>query len=517
MIITGSSADQQRQLPRQAATGPDARILMRVQGLRKAFNDQTVLRDIEFTLTEGEVVLLRGENASGKTTVLNMVTGNVKPDAGTIMLNSEKGQMEFRFPARFPGLCAYFTAQRFARMGFVKTWQDVRLFPNHELRDNIAIAVPNQLGEKCLAVLLRPTAVRRQERHNRARAGATLNTLGLADRQESSGSRISHGQSRRVAIARAIEAGAKVLFLDEPTAGLDSAGATVVVEFLHELSAHRGVTLVLVEHTLNVEPIRGLVSTVWTLEDGRIRAESKEIAFRRGDDRISSSLALLRGYCDEPATTEELPNGATLTKLRLGNETARPIMEVSDLVVSRGRRLVIGGTESDGPVQGFSLTLRQGELAVLRAPNGWGKTTLIEAITGLLPIDRGTVSIDGRAVQSWPAWMRRHLGLSTLSLTRFSFSSLRVEEALQLARIAPPDSVRHLLKKHVSDLSGGEKQNVAIACAMHPSARIVLLDEPFANLDDRSSGRLVETIRSRPNDSFLICVPDRAQLEEFNR
>src|SRR6185295_16083726 len=98
--------------------------------------------------------------------------------------------------------------------------------------------------------------------------------LGLRGREISSCDKISLGQSKRVAIASSVQAGAQILFLDEPLAGLDSPGITDVIALLGQVVREQQITLVIVEHVFNIQRILDLATTVWTLEKGRVRVES---------------------------------------------------------------------------------------------------------------------------------------------------------------------------------------------------------------------------------------------------
>jgi ABC-type multidrug transport system ATPase subunit len=182
-------------------------------------------------------------------------------------------------------------------------------------------------------------------------------------------------------------------------------------------------------------------------------------------------------------TSRELPGGAALsTFVPEGRTAGEVVLDVEDLVVRRGRRLVIGEETGDGSVEGLSLTLRENEWGVLKAPNGWGKTTLLEVIAGTLPATRGTVRLRGKALQDMPAWER---DVSLLQSRDHIFPTLSVREALRLSEVREvPAYVDPLLDRKMSSLSGGEKQKASLACALNGKAASTrLLDEPFSALD----------------------------------
>lgn len=495
-------------------------LILRAEGLRKAFGGQEVLRDVTLQLRRGEVVLIRGANGSGKTTLLNLLTGHLAPDAGVIHVTAIERSAVFTFPTPWwQKLHPFdpFVPEHLARLGIGRTWQETRLFATQSLRANLALAAPAQLGESPLWAVLRRGTVRRQEARLREEAGRGLAALGLGDRAESSADRVSLGQAKRVGIARAVQAGTRLLFLDEPLAGLDDDGIATLLELLETLCRTERLTLVLVEHALNLRRVLPLATTVWTLAEGRLESESPArvgagLGLAAGE-ATASWLAQLTG----PGTVEEtrLPGRAVLTRWsppdgERAGAAEEPVLEVADLVVCRGRRMVVGRTDADGTTRGFSLTLRRGDVAVLRAPNGWGKSTVLEAIAGLTPASSGAVRVRGQSVERRSAWERRRQGLSLLQARSHTFPGLKVREALRVAGVRePPAEVQSLLDRRCADLSGGEKQRVALACALDVAGlHVALLDEPFTALDLPTLRRVWARIaNSRTNYGLLVAVP----------
>ena len=229
--------DQSDAVPSRHQSTAD-RVLMRARNLRKRFGGHTVLDSIDLELRQGEVVLLRGENGAGKTTLLNILTGNLEPDAGEISYLSNGGPRTYRFPRRWweeLNPFDHFTPEFVAREGVGRTWQDIRLFQAHSLRDNIAVSVLDQPGENPIHAVCSPRLVRRREIEVGEKADAILERFGLRERAGSSADRVSLGQSKRVAIGRALASHARIIFLDEPFAGLDRQGIRGVLEILASL------------------------------------------------------------------------------------------------------------------------------------------------------------------------------------------------------------------------------------------------------------------------------------------
>jgi ABC-type branched-subunit amino acid transport system ATPase component len=509
------------QMPAKHHSLQPCKVVLHSENLCKNFGGQNVLQNVSLTLYRGEVVLLRGLNGSGKTTLLNILTGNLEPDTGSIDIYTENVQRRFCFPPtggqKFNPLRA-FTPEHLAQLGIGRMWQDVRLFSTQNLQDNIAIATTNQLGENPLQAVLQPLKVRRQTRRIYRTALLRLESLGLLGRESSSANRISLGQSKRVAIARTVQAGAKVLFLDEPLSGLDATGIEEVLQLLAQLIREDGLALVIVEHVFNINRVMDLATTVWTLESGKVRVESPDQVRLELNQSLTSGI---KGWIQNLAGIDgqikerQLGRGAVLSVVKVGSAPVdQAVLEIEDLVVYRGNRLIIGERLEDGRLGGLSFKVHKDELVVLQAPNGYGKSTLLEAIAGLLPIQHGTIKLNGKSVHQLPAWTRAKLGLSFLQSRDNTFPNLTVRDALKLARVNfIPDHLRHLLKKPMASLSGGEKQKVVTICALNGhSFTVGILDEPLSALDANA----VESIEFMFSNflgriGLLIAVPTWAE------
>ncbi len=513
--------------PPMPKSGERGTVLLRAEGLKKAFGGQVVLDGVNLELRRGEVVLLRGENGSGKTTLLNILTGNLEPDAGAIHYLADSTPRSYRFPRRWwqeLNPFDHFVPEFVAREGVGRTWQDVRLFGSQTLRDNITVADPQQPGENPLAALIAPWRGARREQALRQGADARLAGFGLAGREGSSADKISLGQSKRVAVARTVAAGARVLFLDEPLAGLDRQGIHDILTLLRALAREHDLTLVIVEHAFNHHHLDHLITTDWLLESGRIRnspANNRRTRYGRPSSGTTSgggrpawidTLAADSEVIDEP-----LPRGAILTRIRWPTSfdpNASPVLEIKDLIVNRGPRTVIG-LDDQGHPAGLNLTLQPGEIAVLQAPNGWGKSTLFAAITGLLPAHAGTIRLDGQPLDHLPPWQRVEKGLRALPSQVKLFPTLTAAEALGLARIKdnPPDLTRFAARPCAS-LSGGEKQRLGLAAT--PAATVNLFDEPLSALDNAEPFLRQFAIGKTLSNALLVFLPKTKMVKGNN-
>jgi ABC-type branched-subunit amino acid transport system ATPase component len=511
-----ASADQ-KVVPNNSQTP----VLLRAKGLKMAFGGHVVLNSVDLELRQGEVVLLRGENGSGKTTLLNILTGCLEADAGTIHYLVDSTPRTFNFPCRWwQGLNPFdhFTPESVAREGIGRTWQDIRLFGSQSLRDNIAVAQPNHPGENPIFAVFTPNRSARRDVEFGHDSDVILSKLGLAGRETSSADKVSLGQSKRVAIARAVAAGARVLFLDEPLAGLDRQGIADVLVLLETLVDERKITLVIVEHVSNQAYLHDLVTTHWLLEKGKLQRSDKKPRLTV-DQGLSTNVSkvypawlhLLAGDSAE-IVEEPLPHGAILLRIRRPDRfkiPAKPVLEIRDLVVSRGKRPVIGLDNDDRPV-GLNLTVYEGEIDILQAPNGWGKSTLFGAIMGLIQSESGMIRAGTKPIDGLPTWERVQSGLCALPSHDFTFSSLLAKEVLQLAgNVGEAGAVDLLAEKTCSSLSGGQKKRLAFRSITNPRVAepILLLDEPFAALDAIGCEKAVTTIFNENVRATLLLEP----------
>ena len=323
---------------------------------------------------------------------------------------------------------------------------------------------------------------------------------------------VSLGQSKRVAIARSIQAGSHILLLDEPLAALDVNGIRDVLGLLRDMVNEHKVTLVIVEHVFNIPRILDLATTVWTLREGKIVTERPEDVRAQAVTETTDAVGPWLASISAGAQVERqvLSGGALLSSITLdGAGGGDALLSVEDLVVNRGRRPVVGRADEKGKVTGLSFKVARGTVAVLQAPNGWGKTTLLDALCGTIPPSSGRIVLKGRNVSRLPTWERVRHGMSIMQSRDNAFPNLTVDESLQLARIkGVPETVRPFLGKSISALSGGQRQKVVAACAMSgPAGRVMILDEPFNMLDMPAIDGIQSAIAQNRDGATLILLP----------
>lgn len=502
-----------------------ASTVLEARGLRKRFGSTEVLRGVDLSLQRAELVLLMGPNAAGKTSLINILTGHLEADAGEITIRTNGTIERFSFPFGIrkrlnPFL--HFLPERVARKGVMRTWQDTRLFPSLGLAENIAVSAPAHPGQNPLNLFLRPGAVKRFEQDATSEARHRLRLLQLDGRDASFGDRISLGQTKRVAIAQAITAQARILFFDEPLAGLDAEGITSVVDMLLELVRDHGTSIVVVEHHMNAPHILQIADTVWNLDRGIVTARS---ARDTNAEPESEKADVFAGHLERNAwhiaRESLLPKGARLRVYRRTPFTvgAKPILAVRGLAVKRGNRWVIGRVdETDQITDTLDLELYPGDIGLLLAPNGWGKTSALDSIAGLISVHAGDVEFFYRLITGWTPWRIARMGMRYVRSASSPFQDLNISEYAKLSTAGKKHWPKIESLRIMGELSSGEShfitQSVRFSTPYNP---LMLLDEPFSGLDTEHFLEMANNYLSYINNDIagginaaLFALPDRS-------
>jgi branched-chain amino acid transport system ATP-binding protein len=226
-----------------------------VSGLEVNFGGLRALQDCGFTVERGRITCLVGPNGAGKTTIFNVITGFLRPDAGTVSL---KG-------VSLDGL----KPQAIVAAGIARTFQNLRLFVDLTALDNVVVALPAQSGEEPLAAIFRPLHVARAQRGRREEAMRILDHVGLADRAHEFVRNLSYGEQKLLTVARGLATGAELLLLDEPASGLSASALEQIMTLLRRLQAE-GKTLLVVEH--NTRVVQQIADEVLFLHQGHLMA-----------------------------------------------------------------------------------------------------------------------------------------------------------------------------------------------------------------------------------------------------
>ena len=230
--------------------------MLKLAQVSKRFGGLSVLQDVSFTVPPGSVFGLIGPNGAGKTTVFNLITGLIAPSGGGISFEGRS----------LPGLAPH----RITRLGLGRTFQNIRIFKEMTLLDNVIVGMHAHLGYSLPGLLFSLPGFRAQERRARERAQELLSWMGLAHKAGDIADNLSYGEQRKLELARALATEPKLLLLDEPVAGMN---ASEKVELMAEIQAikRRGYTIFMIEHDMRF--VMGLCEHIAVLNFGRIIAQ----------------------------------------------------------------------------------------------------------------------------------------------------------------------------------------------------------------------------------------------------
>jgi ABC-type branched-subunit amino acid transport system ATPase component len=250
--------------------------------LQKSFGGAKAVNGATFSVPLGSVTALIGPNGAGKTTVVDILSGALHPDTGTVTLESQD-------VTRLP-------SHRRAELGLIRTFQLSREFGGLTVFENVMVSARHQAGESLFDIYFRPRLVTARENELKERAAAVLEQFGLYALRDEWARALSGGQKRLLEISRAVMAEPKVLLLDEPMAGVNPVLIDKIGEHILELRAS-GVTVLMVEHNLNV--VEKICDHVIVLAEGRTLATGQMSELRDNADVVRAYLGgVLDGRVD---------------------------------------------------------------------------------------------------------------------------------------------------------------------------------------------------------------------------
>jgi energy-coupling factor transport system ATP-binding protein len=458
--------------------------MIELRGVGLAYEETPVLRGVDLTVAEGELVLVTGATGSGKSTLLGVLTGLVPRFSGGTLSGDVllDGTSIVRTPPRERAHLIGYVGQDPAA-GFVTDTVDEELAYGME-----------QLG------LPGETMRRRVEE--------TLDLLGIADLRRRDLRRLSGGEQQRVALGSVLTMHPRVLVLDEPTSALDPTAAEDVLATLTRLVHDLGVSVVMAEHRL--ERVVPFADTLVVL-DGRGGLRSGVPAELLADSPVAPPIVELgraAGWQPLPLTVRDARRRAAGLRERLGVPPAdAPETTAAGGLVGRGVTVTHGSTLA---VHDVSLTLRPGTVTALMGRNGSGKSSLLWALQGTGRRRSGSVSVSGRDPADLDESDRRTLvGLLPQNAADLLYLETVAEELA--ASAATADALERLVPgidgaMHPRDLSEGQRLALALAIVLAAAPPVLLLDEPTRGLDYSVKRALSATLRSMAADGRAVLV-----------
>ncbi len=261
-------------IPDPLTPRPRLSFVLETRALTKAFGGLVAVHNFTMSVAEHELVGLIGPNGAGKTTVFNLITGMYVPTGGGIFFNgSDIGGIK---------------PHRIYQRGVARTFQNIRLFRELSVLDNVRVAHHHRGQAGLLSTILRGPGFQRDERQVTERATELLSILGLEGRRDELARNLPYGEQRRLEIARALVSEPKLLLLDEPAAGMNPFEVGNLMELIRFVRERFKLTVLLIEHQMKV--VMGVCERVIVMDFGEVIAQGAPEAIQRDPKVIEAYL-----------------------------------------------------------------------------------------------------------------------------------------------------------------------------------------------------------------------------------
>ena len=256
--------------------------LFSAERLTMVFGGLVAVSDFSLELEEGDLVGLIGPNGAGKTTVFNMISGNLNPTGGKLILQGED--------------ITGFKPNAITRRGIARTFQNIRLFQDLHVIENVMISYHGRLHSSFLGAVFRTPLYSREEKDMIEGAMTLLKKVRLEDQAFLQAGGLPYGQQRRLEIARALATNPKVLLLDEPAAGMNPQETRELMDFILNVKEDFGLTVLLIEHDMRL--VMGICQRIKVLDYGVTIAQGTP-------QEIQNNSHVIAAYLGEVGLDEE--------------------------------------------------------------------------------------------------------------------------------------------------------------------------------------------------------------------
>ncbi len=254
--------------------------ILNVKKLTKSFGGLTAVANLSMELNPGELVGLIGPNGAGKTTVFNLLTGVYEPSNGTIVLQTEGEKKELQGQKPY-NIC---------KSGIARTFQNIRLFKDLTVLDNVRIAMHQNVKYGLLSGILHLPSYKKEEEQLRKESLELLRITKLDSKANELAKNLSYGEQRHLEIARALATKPVLLLLDEPAAGMNPAETVQLTQLIHWIRKEFDLTILLIEHDMSL--VMKICERIYVLDHGMLIAEGTP-------EEIKSNRRVIKAYLGE--------------------------------------------------------------------------------------------------------------------------------------------------------------------------------------------------------------------------
>lgn len=258
-----------------------------IKNLGIVFGGLKAVTNFNLTLDKGELVGLIGPNGAGKTTVFNLITGVYAPTSGDIIFNSSD-------PKKGPKSIIKLKPHKITQLGLARTFQNIRLFKDLTVLDNIRIALHFNVKYNSLQAILRTTAFFKEEEEVTQKAKELLKIFNIQDKENELAKNLPYGEQRKLEITRALATNPQVLFLDEPAAGMNPQETQDLMRLIKFIRDKFNLTILLIEHDMSL--VMGICEKIAVLDYGQTIAIGTA-------EQISKDPKVIKAYLGEEVET----------------------------------------------------------------------------------------------------------------------------------------------------------------------------------------------------------------------
>lgn len=249
---------------------------LKIDRITKQFGGLTAVKDFSIELQKGEIIALIGPNGAGKTTAFNMITGVYEPTRGKIFFNGRE----------ITGL----RPDQITKLGIARTFQNIRLFKDLNVLDNVLIANHLHIKSNLLEAVFHLPRYRKENNKMLAKSLYLLERLDLVNNRNDKANSLPYGKQRRLEIARALATNPQILLLDEPAAGMNPSEAEELTEFIKQLRYDFDLSIFLIEHHMNV--VMDISERIYVLDYGITIAQGSPYEIQNNQRVIEAYLGV---------------------------------------------------------------------------------------------------------------------------------------------------------------------------------------------------------------------------------